>query len=129
MSAMTVPEPIARASYVSLTTFRKDGTPVVTPVWAVVDGDDLFIVSDADAGKVKRIRRDGRVTVVACTIRGQVAPDAVPVEGTARILDDAATQAGRSLIAKKYAMARIGYFFAKLLRLRRKPVTGIAVSF
>ena len=125
---MTPADQFSRARYVSLTTFRKDGTPVATPVWLAVDGGEMFIVSDADAWKVKRIRRNGHVTVTVCDIRGRMAPDAVPAEGTARVLDDAGTQRVRKLIARKYATSRIGNWLARVLHLPKKPVVGIAVK-
>ncbi|HEY2794767.1 MAG TPA: PPOX class F420-dependent oxidoreductase, partial [Micromonosporaceae bacterium] len=116
---MSIPAEIARAKYVSLTTFRRNGTPVTTPVWAAANGDELFIVSDLDAGKVKRIRNSGRVTLVPCTIRGKVAPDAKPVEGTARLLDDADTAECRRVIARKYVLSRVGNWFARVFHLRK----------
>jgi len=125
---MSVIDDLARSRYVSLTTYRRDGTAVATPVWVVRNGDELFIVSDAGAGKVKRIRNSGRVVLTACSVRGKIAPGAPSAPGTARLLGPADTEAGRALIARKYAMARIGYLFARLLRLRRAPTVGIAVT-
>jgi|SRR5437762_10512261 len=126
---MTVPAEIGHSSYVSLTTFRRNGTPVPTPVWHVVNGEDLFVVSDRSAGKVKRIRNNARVVVTVCDIRGRIAPDAASAEGTARLLDEADTRAGRALIARKYVLSRLGNWFTRILRLRRPPVVGIAISF
>jgi len=125
---MAVPDEIVRSQYVSLTTFRRDGTPVATPVWHVVDGDELVVISEADAWKVKRIRNDSRVGVTVCDLRGRIKPGAATADGTARLLDDAGTAAGRKLLARKYLMSRIGNGFARLLRLRRPPVIGIAVT-
>jgi uncharacterized protein len=125
---VTAIEEIARSKYVSLTTYRKDGTAVATPVWHVVSDGELFIVSDAAAGKVKRIRRDGHVAVTVCDIRGRIAAGAVSAEGVARLLDDAGTQAARKLLAKRYVMSRLGNWFSRVLRLRRPPVIGIAVT-
>jgi uncharacterized protein len=125
---MAVPHEIARSQYVSLTTFRRDGTPVATPVWHVVDGDELVVISEADAWKVKRIRNNDRVIVTVCDLRGRIKPGAATAEGTARLLDDAGTAAGRKLLARKYLMSRIGNWFARMLRLRRPPVIGIAVT-
>jgi uncharacterized protein len=125
---VTLVEQFGRAKYVSLTTFRKDGTAVATPVWLAVDGDEVFIVSDADAWKVKRIRRDGHVSVAVCDLRGQIAPDALRAEGTARVLDDAGTQKVRKLIARKYVSSRVGNWFVRVLHLPKKPVVGIAVT-
>ncbi|MEV0456590.1 PPOX class F420-dependent oxidoreductase [Catellatospora methionotrophica] len=126
---MTPAEQFARAKYVSLTTYRKDGTPVATPVWLAVDGGELFIVSDADAWKVKRIRRTSRVSLTPCDVRGRVAPGAVPVEGSARVLDDAGTARVRALIARKYLLSRLGNWAARVLRMPKKPVVGIIVTF
>ncbi|WP_238017140.1 PPOX class F420-dependent oxidoreductase [Dactylosporangium sp. AC04546] len=125
---MTAVEELGRSKYVSLTTYRKDGTAVATAVWHVPDQGELFIVSNADAWKVKRIRNDPRVLVTACDIRGRVAPGAVSAEGTARLLDDAGTQHARRLLARRYLTSRVGNSLARLLRLRRPPVVGIAVS-
>jgi PPOX class probable F420-dependent enzyme len=125
---VAIPDEIVRSRYVSLTTFRRDGTPVATPVWHVVDGDELVVISDADAGKVKRIRNSGRVVVTVCDIRGRIKPGAATADGTARLLDESRTAAGRKLLARKYLMSRIGNGFARLLRLRRPPVIGIAVT-
>lgn len=127
--AVTTADQFARAKYVSLTTYRKDGTPVATPVWLAVDGDELFIVSDADAWKVKRIRRTSRVSLAPCDVRGRIAPDAVHVDATARVLDDAGTRHVRQLIARKYWMSRVGNWAARVLHLPKKPVVGIAVTF
>jgi PPOX class probable F420-dependent enzyme len=125
---MTVPDEIGRSRYVSLTTFRRDGTGVATPVWHVVNGDELFIVSDADAWKVKRIRNNSHVVVTVCSVRGTIAPGAASAEGTARVLDEAATQAGRALIARKYLMSRLGNWLTRVFHLRKAPVVGIAVT-
>jgi PPOX class probable F420-dependent enzyme len=126
---MTVVDEIGRSKYVNLTTYRKDGTGVATPVWHVANGGELLIVSEADAWKVKRIRNNSHVAVTVCDFRGKVAPDAPSAEGTARLLDHAETEAGRTLLGRKYAMSRIGNRFAKILHLRRPPMIGIAVTF
>jgi hypothetical protein len=55
---MTVPAEIAASKQMSLTTYRKDGTPVPTAVWQVTEGDTLTTVSSADVWKVKRIRNN-----------------------------------------------------------------------
>jgi uncharacterized protein len=125
---MTIVDQIGRSRYISLTTFRKDGTGVSTPVWYVVDGGRLLVISEAAAGKVKRIRNNGRVVVAVCDIRGRIAPGAPTAEGTARLLDHAETQAGRMLLARRYLLSRLGNWAARLLRLRRPPLIGIAIT-
>ncbi|MCA2215069.1 PPOX class F420-dependent oxidoreductase [Jidongwangia harbinensis] len=125
---MTVPPEISRSKYVRLTTYRKDGTPVATPVWHVTDGRDLLIISELDTWKVKRIRNDSRVEVQVCNVRGRTAPDAPSARGTARLLDDAETRQVRRLVARKYLLSRVGNWLAKVVRLRRPETIGIAVS-
>lgn len=126
---MTVADEIARSRYVSLTTYRKDGTPVPTPVWHVPHGAELWIVTEANSGKVKRIRKNPQVRVQPCSVRGKVAPDAPSVTGTARLLDADGTARARQLLARRYVMSRAGNWLARLLRLRRPPMVGIIVSF
>jgi PPOX class probable F420-dependent enzyme len=126
---MTVVDEIGRSKYVSLTTYRKDGTGVATPVWHVVNGGGLLIVSDAGAWKVKRIRNNRRVVVTVCDIRGRIAPDAPTAQGTARLLDEAETEVARKLLARRYLLSRMGNWFTKILHVRRRPVIGIAVTF
>jgi PPOX class probable F420-dependent enzyme len=126
---MTVLDEIGRSRYVSLTAYRKDGTAVATPVWHVVNSGELLVVSDANAGKVKRIRNNGHVVVTVCDFRGRIAPGAPSAKGTARLLDEADTETARALLARKYFLSRWGNRLAKILHLRRRPVIGIVVTF
>lgn len=121
------PEDFAAASYVSLTTFRKDGTGVATPVWFAVDGGELFIWTLSDSWKVKRLRNDSRVVVTVCDARGRIAHGAVSAEGTARLLDE--TGAIRKLLSRKYTWRFwLVDWPATIVRLGKRPHTGIAVS-
>jgi hypothetical protein len=126
---MTVVDEIGRSRYISLTTYRKDGTGVATPVWHAVNGGELFVVSDAETWKVKRIRNNSHVVVTVCGVRGKIAPGAPSAEGTARLLDAADTETARTLLARKYVLSRMGNWFTKILHLRRRPLIGIAVTF
>ena len=126
---MTVVDEIGRSKYVSLTTYRKDGTAVATPVWHVVSDGELIVVSEADAWKVKRIRNNSHVVVTVCGLRGKIVPGAPSAEGTARLLDEAGTETVRKLLARKYVLSRVGNWSARILRLRRPPMIGIAVTF
>lgn len=120
----------ARSEYVSLTTFRKDGTPVATPVWAAVDDGVLYVWTRSDSWKVRRLRNDNRVRVTVCDARGRVAEGAPSAEGTARLLDSDGTAAVRKMLARKYSWK----FWlvdrpAMVVRLGKRPHTGIAVTF
>jgi PPOX class probable F420-dependent enzyme len=70
--------------YLSITSYRRDGTGVATPVWFVADGERLLVETDAGSYKVKRIRRDPHVSLAMCTARGKTMSD--PVEAHAEIL-------------------------------------------
>ncbi|MEV0425088.1 PPOX class F420-dependent oxidoreductase [Micromonospora sp. NPDC049836] len=112
---MTDLDRLAAEKYVLLTTFRKDGRAVPTPVWAVRDGNALAVWTVSDSGKVKRIRRDGRVTVAPCDVRGR--PHGEPVPGHAAVSDVAGTRRIRGLLKQKYRM--IGRLSLLGSRLRR----------
>ncbi|MGF1428545.1 PPOX class F420-dependent oxidoreductase [Kitasatospora sp. LaBMicrA B282] len=123
-------EALTRARYVSLTTYRRDGTPVATPVWHVVADGLLYVWTETNTGKVKRLRRDPRVRVVVCDVRGRIAPGAASAEGTARVLDAAGSDRVRRLLGRKYLLARIGHWYASLTgRRRRRPVVGLEITF
>ena len=62
--------PLAKARYVNLGTFRKDGRRVGTPVWAAGQDGAYYVFSAGDAGKVKRLRNSDRAEVAACDARG-----------------------------------------------------------
>ncbi|KRA22194.1 hypothetical protein ASD65_16945 [Microbacterium sp. Root61] len=74
---------IAEREYVLLTTFRRTGVPVATPVWIVRDGEHLLITTGADSGKVKRLRHTARITLAPCDARGRVTEDIEPVAAIA----------------------------------------------
>jgi uncharacterized protein len=63
--------------YVSITTYRRDSSPVATPVWIVASGGLLYVWTGAQTGKVRRIRRNPDVTLAPCTARGAVTGSAV----------------------------------------------------
>ncbi|MBH0099570.1 PPOX class F420-dependent oxidoreductase [Salinibacterium sp. NSLL150] len=82
---------LATETYVSVTTFRKSGEPVSTPVWVVADRDRLFVTTAPSSGKVKRVRHTPRVEVTPCDMRGNIVEGAVAVPATAAVRDDTAT--------------------------------------
>jgi PPOX class probable F420-dependent enzyme len=100
--ALTEVDRLSAGKYLLLTTFRKDGTAVATPVWVARDGDRLVAWSAANAGKVKRIRRDGRVELAPCDVRGTPTGPAVP--GRARLLDEAGTADAKRLIVRRFPL-------------------------
>jgi PPOX class probable F420-dependent enzyme len=92
--------------YCLLVTYRRSGEPVPTPVWFGLDGDaKLYVRSEADAAKVKRIRNDPHVRVAPCTVRGK--PLGPPSEGRARVLDQTGDEArADAALRSNYGLGR-----------------------
>jgi hypothetical protein len=118
---------LAAERYIVLTTFRRDGRAVPTPVWAAGDGGELVLWSVRKAGKVKRIRNSGKVEVQASDARGAKTHGA-KVAGQARLLDDDATERVRKAIARKYGIVgQVTMFFSRLRGDAQRTV-GIAIT-
>jgi len=100
-----VPSAIRGQKYLSLTTFRKNGAAVATPVWFGEDGDKLYVMTRSDMGKSKRIRNHSQVQVAPCTVRGRVTGPLFPA--TARILPPEQHTHARQAINRKYWAARL----------------------
>lgn len=97
---MPVPAQVAAAKYVSLTTFKKDGTGVRTPIWFAESSDKLVFMTRNDSWKYKRIRNNPRVSVAPCTMRGKVTGPEFP--GRARILPPEEWPTARAVMRRKY---------------------------
>ncbi len=110
---------LANEEFVSITTFRRDGTPVSTPVWVASENGSLLVISEAETWKVKRIRRDRHVQVAPCSARGVIRGELV--EAVATIEADTATV--EKLLARKYGWKYRAYIrFSRLARkLRGQP--------
>lgn len=92
----------ATTPYVNLTTYRRDGRAVTTPVWLVARGERFYVGTTSTTGKTKRIRANGRVRFVPCDGRGR-REFGQAYAGTARIVDDAALRNDvRRMLVRKY---------------------------
>ena len=91
--------------FMSLTTFRKTGQGVATPVWFVRVGDVLYVTTMREAGKAKRISHTPRVTVAPCKANGQLLGSNM-AEGAARILDATESSAAQTALQHKYGYQR-----------------------
>ena len=109
--------------YVLLTTLRKNGESVHTPVWVALmpDGSGGFTTED-NSGKVKRIRNNPQVTLQACSVRGKVQPGTAVVAATADVLVGTEAEPIRAAIHRKYSLMTKLFKFGELWRkVRRKP--------
>jgi PPOX class probable F420-dependent enzyme len=112
---------VAGEKYISLTTFRQDGTPVATPVWVVSDdGQRLLVLTGPQTWKVKRLRRDRRVVVAGSDFRGRTRGESY--EGVGRLLDIPQGSLVEPLLNRKYGMTRrlLGLFNRLVRALTRK---------
>jgi uncharacterized protein len=99
---MAIPAEIRGQKYVSLVTFRKNGTAVRTPVWFAESDGKLVFMTRRDRWKYKRIRKDPRVIVSPCNMRGTLTgPDFIPPEEWSR---------AKQAIHRKYWLARLPFW-------------------
>lgn len=113
---------MADQKFVSLTTFRRSGAPVATPVWIASDGDALVVTTSVDTGKVKRLRHDPRVALRPCTRFGAVAEGAPTVGGVAEVV--APNRRATDALRRKYGLQ---YRFVLLLErtLKRRAAERV----
>lgn len=78
---------LAGQKYINLTTFRRDGSPVATPVWFAREGALLYITTYDGTGKVKRLRANERVEIAPSDARGHARGPAMAARG--RVVADA----------------------------------------
>ena len=119
--------PVFRGRYLSITSYKRDGRGVATPVWFVQRDGRILVETDAASGKVKRVRRDPRVEVFVCTASGR--PRGEQVQAVTEILPDSEIAAVERLIADKYRFDLIVFrplrfvqFRLHLGRPRTRPV-------
>ncbi|HAP78496.1 MAG TPA: PPOX class F420-dependent oxidoreductase [Acidimicrobiaceae bacterium] len=116
---------IADETYVLLTTFRRNGDAVPTPVWIVglPDGSAGF-TTELDSGKVKRIRNNPKVTLQPCDMRGKVKEGSAVVEATAEVLVGEAAHPIRDAIRNRHKLMTSMFKVTDLFRrvvLRKNP--------
>jgi hypothetical protein len=109
--------------YLSLTTYRRDGSPVATPVWFVEDHGRLLVNTGADSHKARRIRRNPAVTVAPCTARGALR--GVPIPARAEFLPESEHPRVDQLMGRKYRVDRalILPIYRLVMRIRGRQGT------
>jgi PPOX class probable F420-dependent enzyme len=116
--------PFADAKYVNLRSFKRDGSPVDTPVWFATLDDRIVIFTDGTSYKVKRIRRNPKVELARCDVRGGLLGPWLP--GNCRVVEsepELIRRAYDALNAKYGFLMRMGTFFATLAgRVKRRKI-------
>ena len=120
--------PFADQKYVNLESYRRTGVAVRTPVWFAHDDNDpatLYVDTELNAGKVKRIRNNPSVRVAPCNMRGTLKGEWIPA--TARLVGGAESEHGRSLLTRKYWAKRLADLFCPGRR-RKLQIIAIRLS-
>jgi PPOX class probable F420-dependent enzyme len=117
-----------RGKYLSLTSFRRDGTAVATPVWCVIDNGRLLVQTDPQSFKAKRIRRNPAVMIAPCTASGRLRSEPAPAR--AELLPQSEMDHVGRLMARKYRIDRVLILplYRAVQRLRGAPVRAAGVA-
>jgi len=123
-STTAVPRSLDTAGFIAVTTFRRSGDAVSTPVLFVLDGDRILVRTAQDSGKVKRIAANPAVLVAPSDARGR--PTGEAVAGTARILGPEATSPVLASLRQKHSIAVP--LFSAIRRLRGQEDVILAIT-
>jgi hypothetical protein len=107
--APAIPPEISGQRYVSLATFRRNGTPVYTPVWFGEENGHLYVMTAAKTGKTKRLRNNPQAKIASSTMRGKITGPEFPAK--VRFLKPEEFQRARKLINAKYWLARVPFLW------------------
>ena len=89
--------------YINLETYKKDGTPIRTPVWFVIDKDLIYVITRDSTGKVKRLGNNQDVRIVSCSFKGK--PKNGWVKAKAEKITGEEADKAIKLRKKKYGMS------------------------
>jgi PPOX class probable F420-dependent enzyme len=141
MSTQTIERPVERATvdlealfpgkYLSVTSFKRDGTGVATPVWFVSDGSRLFALTDLHSAKVRRMRRNPRVLVASCRADGKLRGEPVPASVEVLTATPELERVQKLLIGRyklSYRLVMLIYRLGRRLRGRNSVADGAALA-
>jgi uncharacterized protein len=124
---------IGAEKYVSITTFRKTGVGVSTPVWIakLPDGKVGFTI-DADSGKAKRLRNNSKVTLRPCNVKGKVVEGAAVVTGNAVLVTGAEYKVVWQAIVHKYwilgSLMGLWTALTGFIKKSKDPATAVVIT-
>jgi PPOX class probable F420-dependent enzyme len=102
---------IGSAKCISLTTFKRDGSRVSTPIWFNVIDGKIFVTTETGAWKAKRVANNPNVEFAVCTQRGRVTGQTFG--GTARVLPPIELPAVVAAKKRRYLAFRLIHLFKK----------------
>ena len=141
MATQTIERPVQRPAvdlearfrgrYLSVTSFKRDGTGVATPLWSVSDGARLFALTDLHSAKVRRIRRNPRVRVASCRVDGKLRSVPVPARAEVLTATSELERVQRLLIRRyriSYRLVMLFYRLGRRLRRQRTVADGAVLA-
>jgi len=117
--------------YLSVTSYKRDGTGVATPVWFVSDGDRLFAFTDLHSPKIWRIRRNPRVLVAPCRVDGKLRGEPVPARAEVLTATAELERVQKLLLARykiSYRVVMLLYRLGRRLRGQPSVADGAALA-
>jgi uncharacterized protein len=117
--------------YLSVTSFKRDGTGVATPVWFVSDGGRLFALTDLHSAKVRRIRRNPRVLIASCRADGKLRSEPLVARAVVLTANPDLERVQKLLIERyktSYRLVMLIYRLGRRLRGRRGLADGAALA-
>jgi PPOX class probable F420-dependent enzyme len=117
--------------YLSVTSFKRDGTGVATPVWFVSDGARLFALTDLHSAKVRRMRRNPYVLVASCRADGKLRAEPFPARVEVLTTTPELERVQRLLLERykiSYRLVMLVYRLGRRLRGQRSDADGAALS-
>jgi PPOX class probable F420-dependent enzyme len=141
MATETIERPVHRPAadlealfpgrYLSVTSFKRDGTGVATPVWFVSDGTRLFALTDLHSAKVRRIRRNPHVLIASCRADGGLRREPVPARAEVLTTTPDLERVQQLLIERyktSYRLVMLIYRLGRRLRGRPGVADGAALA-
>jgi PPOX class probable F420-dependent enzyme len=110
--------------YINLETYRKNGQPVQTPVWFVLDNGIIYVRTDKNSGKIKRTKKNSHVRITPCNARGH--PKGEWVDGETRIVSNSESERAFRLLDQKYGLQ--GKMIRMFNKLRNTAPIAISIQ-
>jgi PPOX class probable F420-dependent enzyme len=141
MATQTIERPVQRPAadlealfpgrYLSVTSFKRDGAGVATPVWFVSDGSRLLALTDLHSAKVRRVRRDPRVLVASCRADGKLRTEPVPARAEVLTATSDLERVQKLLLERyrlTYRVVMLVYRLGRRLRGERSVADGAVLA-
>ena len=141
MATQTIERPVQRTAadlealfpgrFLSVTSFKRDGTGVATPVWFVSDGRRLLALTDLRSAKVRRVRRNPHVLVAPCRADGKLRSEPVPAHAEVLTSTAELEQVQKLLLERyriTYRLVMVAYRLGRRVRGRSSVADGAALA-